>query len=399
VTQRAIDQLEKTHPNLTVNLKRSPGRAATRTPPRTSSTQTPLPKKSTSPQRTTQSRPEPRSKSESSRPPVAGSQKDAIAKLKSFGAELEIRGGSVIRIELNGDKSHLGDADFSFLPELTSLEKLDLSQTSVTDDLLKQIGGLPRLKTVWLYKTKVSWIGITELEEQVPNLKVFATPPHPPGQWWVGWVVAVAAPVFLFTFYSFARVFLSQFGRVFWLSAQVRSGKQLDQNSLASDSSSRAICNAAMGFGTFFMLIGGSFLISGTGEALKSSAAGDWPKVEGEVVVSRVISRSTPSSDGPNSTSYDPVMVYNYEVDGKKYTSSQLATYRLANNTAKNIDKEFPVGSTTVSYNPDDPSDAVLLTGIAGDNFIPIGLGGLVVLIGSTIFVIAFVKRRRYTGQ
>ena len=76
------------------------------------------------------------------------SQHEAIAKLKSFGAELEMRGDDVIRIEFTGNKSHLGDQDFSFLPALTSLDKLDLSQTSVTDETLRRLGGLRRLQTV-----------------------------------------------------------------------------------------------------------------------------------------------------------------------------------------------------------------------------------------------------------
>ena len=75
--------------------------------------------------------------------------------------------------------------------------------------------------------------------------------------------------------------------------------------------------------------------------------------------------------------------MYHYEANGKKHTSSQLETCRQTNNTAKkNIDNEFPIGSTTVS---DDPSDAVLLTGLAGDNYSPIGRGRLVVLISLTM--------------
>jgi hypothetical protein len=118
--------------------------------------------------------------------------------------------------------------------------------------------------------------------------------------------------------------------------------------------------------------------------------------VEGKVVVSRVIRRTAPNSDRPNSTSYEPIVVYHYEANEKKHTSSQLATCRQANNTAKNIDNQFTIGSTTVS---DDPSDAVLLTGLTGDNYSPIGLGGLVVLISLTMFIITLVKRKRYPGK
>lgn len=368
VTSPMIDQLKQTHPNLAIELRKTSGRRTTRSTPRDVSSET-----------------------------SGVSQKDAIAKLKSFGAKVELRGGSVIRIEFDGDKSHLGDADLSFLAGLKSLEKLDLSQTSVTDDLLKQLAGLTRLKTLSLYKTEVTWIGITELEQRIPNLKVFATPPHSSGTSWVGWVVAAVFPAFLFTCYSLVRGGLSQYRHIAQLSAEVRSGKEFDPNSLASHSGGRAFCNAAMGAATVFLLIGGSFLVTGTGEAIKSIASTDWPTVEGEVVVSRVLSRMSSDSDGHSSMSYTPIIVYQYEVDGEKHTSRQLAAYRLSNSSAKFIDKEFPIGPATVFYNPDDPVDAVLLTGLTGDNFIPIGLGAAGTLIGAIVFLVAMVKRRRYT--
>jgi hypothetical protein len=178
---------------------------------------------------------------------------------------------------------------------------------------------------------------------------------------------------------------------------QIAAGKQLERKSLVSGSGSRAFYNAAMGFGTFFMLIGGSFLVTGTAEAIKSSSTTGWPTVEGEVVVSRVISSAAASTGPPSgdSKAYAPVIVYHYEVDGTKHTSSQLATYRVANYTAKTIDQQFPIGPVAVHYNPDDSADAVLLTGLASENFIPIGLGGAATLIGVVIFLFALVKRRR----
>jgi hypothetical protein len=119
--------------------------------------------------------------------------------------------------------------------------------------------------------------------------------------------------------------------------------------------------------------------------------------VEGEVVVSRVIRSSAGGRGlaGSDSTHYAPVIVYHYEVDGTKHTSGQLATYGVANYTAKTIDLQFPIGPVTVHYNPDDSADAVLLTGLASDNFISIGLGGAATLIGVVIFLFALVKRRR----
>lgn len=400
VAKSKIDELKRTHPNLRVLLQRSPGRVPTRTSPRTvagnpsSKGKTARPKSAGSSPQTPQENSRPRPAVPV--PSTSVSQQEAIAKLKSYGAELEMRGNNVIRIDFDGNKSHLGDQDFSFLPTLTSLEKIDLSQTSVTDETLRRLGGLRRLKTVWLYQTDVTWEGITELEGQIPRLRVFATPPNQKSTPWVGWVVAVALPAFLFTGYSFVRAILSQFGHVAQLTTDAQSGRQLDRKSLTNQSGSRHFCNAAMGFATFFMLIGGSFLVSGTGEAMKSSSAASWPTVEGEVTVSRVISRSTTDSDGHNSTAYDPIVVYHYEVDGTKHTSSQLATYRVANFTAKTIDEQFPIGPVTVHYNPADAGDSVLLVGVGSDSFIPIGLGGAATLIGVVIFLVALIKRRRF---
>ena len=398
VPKTKTDELKRTRPNLRVLLQRSPGRVPTRTTPRpvagnpkgkTARPQNTA-KQPMGPQENTRPRPT------NSTPTTTVSQQEAIAKLKSFGAELEMRGNDVIHIDFTGNKSHLGDQDFSFLPALTSLEKLDLSQTGVTDETLRRLGGLRRLQTVWLYQTDVTWEGITELEGQIPRIKVFATPPNQKSAPWVGWIVAAALPAFLFTGYSFVRAILSQFGHVAQLTTDAQSGKQLDRKSLMNQSGGRHFCNAAMGFATFFMLIGGSFLVSGTGEAMKSSSAANWPTVEGEVTVSRVISRSTTDSDGHSSTAYDPIVVYHYEVDGTKHTSSRLATYRVANFTAETIDQQFPIGPVTVHYNPADAADSVLLTGVASDSYIPIGLGGVATLIGVVIFLVALIKRRRF---
>ena len=400
VPKTKTDELRRTRPNLRVLLQRSPGRVPTRTSLRTVAGNSSSNGKTARPQNTATKpkRPQqdPRPRPVTPAPSTSVSQQEAIAKLKSFGAELEMRGSDVIRIDFTGNKSHLGDQDFSFLPALTSLEKLDLSQTSVTDATLRRLGGLRRLQTVWLYQTDVTWEGITELEGQIPRIKVFATPPNQKSAPWVGWIVAAALPAFLFTGYSFVRAILSQFGHVAQLTTDAQSGKQLDRKSLMNQSGGRHFCNAAMGFATFFMLIGGSFLVSGTGEAMKSSSAANWPTVEGEVTVSRVNRRSTTDSDGHSSTAYDPIVVYHYEVDGTKHTSSRLATYRVANFTAETIDQQFPIGPVTVHYNPADAADAVLLTGVASDSYIPIGLGGVATLIGVVIFLVALIKRRRF---
>ena len=150
-----------------------------------------------------------------------------------------------------------------------------------------------------------------------------------------------------------------------------------------------------MGVGAIFALVGGAFLVFGTFDTIQANMTKDWPTTEGQVVVSRVVSRIGNISDDGDSTAYSPVIIYQYEIDGTKYIGDQVSTYQLANQTAKTINQKFPIGPVVVSYNPDKPEEAVLLTGLGTANFVFIGLGGTCCLVGLVIFVSAFIKRRR----
>lgn len=420
VTQTAVEKLKAARPGLTVSTRKTPKprpaagsngsqvkTASQRVPrketPGTQSTQRQTDQKTDSDPSGPDSKTSPRSES-AKRPAVSQtevqpsglSQQQAIEKLRSLGAEVETRGGKAIRVKFSGDYGHVGDSQLSFIPELTSLESLGLSRTSVTDDFLKRLATLQRLKTLRLHLTNVTWIGISELEEQIPGLKVFATTPTHSSSPWVMWVALAAIPVFLFTFVSFVRVFFSTLGNMLQMKAGSERGEAVSAESLLKRSAGNPLYSAAQGFGLFFGLIGGSFVVSGIGELMFARGTANWPGVDGDVVVSRVINRVTlDHNSNDDDMAYEPVIVYRYSVDGTEHTGDRIAIYRLSNIRAKVIDQEFPIGPTTVYYNSADPSEAVLKPGTAAESYIPVGLGSMGLLIGLSVFIGARRYRRR----
>jgi hypothetical protein len=271
---------------------------------------------------------------------------------------------------------------------------LGLSRTSVTDDFLKRLTTLKRLKTLELYRTNVTWIGITELEESIPKLRVSATPPFRPSPPCTMWIAFAAIPVFLFTFVSFGRVFVTQFGNIMQLKTASARGEVVTAASLTSNSTRNGMYSAAQGVGMFFGLIGGSFVVSGIGDVTTARSTTSWSSVDGVVVVSRVIRDAGMDADAGDI--YKPVIIYRYSVDGTDYTGDHVAAYRLSNNRSEVIDQEFPAGPVTVHFNPADPSEAVLKPGTAMESYIPVGLGSMALLIGLTLFCGVHVQRRRW---
>lgn len=115
----------------------------------------------------------------------------------------------------------------------------------------------------------------------------------------------------------------------------------------------------------------------------KQYQATQWPSVQGRVVSAEVVRH--PDSD---SDTYEPRLAYTYEVAGERLTAWRI---RFGNKSssqdwANDKVRKYPPGSTpAVHYNPGDPSESVLETGVGvGDvsfalfflpfNFIALGV-------------------------
>ncbi|MCP3872656.1 MAG: DUF3592 domain-containing protein [Desulfobacteraceae bacterium] len=117
----------------------------------------------------------------------------------------------------------------------------------------------------------------------------------------------------------------------------------------------------------------------------------DWPTVSG-IIISSDIRQSTEwerkgIKTGRDRTLYLPNILYNYEVQGKKYRSYSVffegAVDYLGRANAREIVSRYPPGkNVSVHYNPENPQIAVLETGIKYTHLLFPATGILFILLG-----------------
>ena len=129
---------------------------------------------------------------------------------------------------------------------------------------------------------------------------------------------------------------------------------------MADSSSMDEFTIALYGFGILFgaMAIGALVLFIRASKKIKDSRS--WPTTSGLITHS-----SVESGVGPNHVFvFSPKIVYEYEVGGKRFTSSQLAI--IEHNTAsedlarEKADKYAPGQQVEVYYDPKNPAFAIL---------------------------------------
>lgn len=134
--------------------------------------------------------------------------------------------------------------------------------------------------------------------------------------------------------------------------------------------------------GLVFFLAGVWILGSFAFNLYSSLTAKSWPRTEGTV-----LSRGVRKIDKKGSASdrYAPVIRYEYEVEGRRYTNDRYQfgkEERLSESTAGKIVSNYNKGETVeVFYHPEDPQKSTLLT---STSFNPFGVlfGPVVVLAG-----------------
>jgi hypothetical protein len=148
-----------------------------------------------------------------------------------------------------------------------------------------------------------------------------------------------------------------------------------------------------MGEFQVFILIGagvfiGIILLATIVKLRQQKIASKWPQTSGQVVQSKIEAREKRNMDGSTTTGNYPLVVYEYEIDGKKYTCKKIsvgeeaADFMLQETIAK-----YPVGITVpVYYNPGNPRQAVL------ERDLPTGFGkGLGCILLFFVIVAAFL--------
>lgn len=140
-----------------------------------------------------------------------------------------------------------------------------------------------------------------------------------------------------------------------------------------------------------FLLMGiGAVIMAGTlwyfiYASQRAWAAESWPVAEGRVAANRVEQRQSTDDDGDHVTHFDPIVVFEYPVDGRTYRSERLFLnehdlYDSDRDARAFLYQYQPGTELEVYYNPADPSDAAVI--IEGPSWLVL----LFVLMGAFFF-------------
>jgi len=154
-----------------------------------------------------------------------------------------------------------------------------------------------------------------------------------------------------------------------------------------------ALCVAAP-----FLVLGIIFIVVALNMRRKAAASQNWPTVPGVITSASVAESVSSDEDGP-STSYQPRVVYTYQVAGVDYQASGLSFGAVRSGSRRSAEQAlqaYPVGQpVTVHYNPQKPSEAVLNPQAGGSKaFLIAGivLAVLGLMIGCVGIVFALVS-------
>ena len=149
-----------------------------------------------------------------------------------------------------------------------------------------------------------------------------------------------------------------------------------------------------LSIGTLMFLIGFCVLIkffSLYAEARKSS---NWPEIQAKIVKSGIKTDEREVGQGDSrhfTTVYQPDIMYEYEVEGKKYASKNLYTRSFTRwyydrDEAEQLLAKYPLNSKIpVFYNPKNPNYVAIIPGVRAQ--MPTLLAALVFLILGVSFL------------
>ena len=140
------------------------------------------------------------------------------------------------------------------------------------------------------------------------------------------------------------------------------------------------------------IVFGASFVWSGFRIIKKNKTAASWPTVAGTIISAELESYIDYDDDGDATTMYRPLIIYQYEVEGERYTNNRVKVQKFAATSMQRVSRKklekYPVGGAVdVHYNPDNPQDALLEISKSKVN--------LPLIIGIIFFVVALYTANR----
>lgn len=124
---------------------------------------------------------------------------------------------------------------------------------------------------------------------------------------------------------------------------------------------------------------------------LKEKASEGWAEVPGKVLESRIEqSEKKSQKTSERRYRYEPVVLYQYEVDGKTRSGNSLVLNSNPLDTrteAEELLEDFQVGNEVpVFFNPENPDESCLVRGGNGGTAMTLGMGLIGVLLSLKTF-------------
>lgn len=133
-----------------------------------------------------------------------------------------------------------------------------------------------------------------------------------------------------------------------------------------------------------FAIVGFVVVCFGIWTAIKSIRATHWPVAEGVVQASTMKRHTSNGSHGGDT--FSPEVSYTFQANGASFTGNKISFGQMSSSTdyAQRILDRYPVGKkVSVYYDPANPSEAVLETGIHGGTWVLLAVGTIFMLAGS----------------
>ena len=148
-----------------------------------------------------------------------------------------------------------------------------------------------------------------------------------------------------------------------------------------------------------FLLFGLSFAGIGVNKLLEARASRAWLSAPAEVLSATIETSSHSSGRGGGGTSRTPRITYRYAVAGQTYTGDRAAFF-YSNNDAYDFVRRFPPGAhTTAYYDPQDPTDAVLVRDGYSGLWIFVAFGALFASVGAWLLRRLIIARSSATAR
>jgi hypothetical protein len=119
---------------------------------------------------------------------------------------------------------------------------------------------------------------------------------------------------------------------------------------------------------------------------LRGQKSRSWPSVTGSVLSSSISEHESTDDDGSSTTNYGVSLLYSYSVGGQEFQGTRRTFTDVKTNSRSRAEKILAMypqgGSVTVYYDPQKPSDCVLVTGVSMVSYLFLALGFAFMLFG-----------------